>query len=491
MATRAITLTPSITKSSACNLTLSVSRTVRGMWSHACCLRMIACVVLLFSALTSLAQVLPPGAGRYRASQSRSTNFTPIPPSALALSSTTGGNDVTASTPNPFSAEAGTSGASQRVTLTNSSSNTYLIQMVSKTGDGANDFQVTLCDSDVLKPKGNCKVVITYNPSAAGNSIATLQLSATSGSTVKTISVPLVGTATTGCAAPAVSHNWILPISRPGLTSDADINCFYGTTSNLAFATEAKYLYNPGSNANIIGGNLVSMQFPLGVQLSIVGNANSHSCSSSSPSTTSSGTNQTVTAPSTSSCATSSNGSPTTTLEQDVQTITQGGNFAIQGLWPVLNKQWKRAQLASVIYPKMGFEVSGLTAQTTTTGASNINGNISSETYFQLDAIPASAGGDSPGSIFVNYRGGWQGVSSEFQQSAGLPHSSFGLQMFSAGLAINGFMRISAQRYFGPEQTFVNTSGSTVTVNNFKNWQIAIQLTPSNVKNKNNPNNTH
>jgi hypothetical protein len=79
------------------------------------------------------------------------------------------------------------------------------------------------------------------------------------------------------------------------------------------------------------------------------------------------------------------------------------------------------------------------------------------------------------------------GVSTEFQKNSGLPKSCFGPQQLSAGIVINGFLRLSAQRYFGPEQAYVNNSNQTVTVNNFKNWQFGVQITPANVKNTNKP----
>jgi hypothetical protein len=275
----------------------------------------------------------------------------------------------------------------------------------------------------------------------------------------------------------------LFPISRPTTTND-QINCYYNTTSNLAFATEAQYLYNPGGSANTISGSLASLQFPGGVQLTLAGNANTGSCSSTATNTSSGGT-QPTTNSTNSTCGSSASGSSTPSLQQDVQTLTQGGNFALKGLWPIVNVRGKGIQVMSVVAPKMGFEISGLTGQNTATGATDVNSNLSSETYFQIDAIPASDNSESPGSVFLDYRGGLEHVSSTFATSAGLKSGdNFGLQQFSAGLVINGFLRISAQRYFGPEQAYVNSSGSPATVNNFKNWQLAVQIVPSNGKTK-------
>jgi hypothetical protein len=445
--------------------------------------RVLAITLILFSFIMTLAQSVPPGAGRYGTAKSPSaqnaSSTTALLSTALVPPTSSGPVAVMAS-PSLFSSAVNTASASQQVTLKNTSTtDTYSIEFTNLTGSNLADFRVAPCAASTLKPGDTCDLTVTYEPFTVGSSAVTLNLTATNVTTEGnvTIAVPLKGVASTVCMQPT---NWLFPLSRPQVTS-ATINCYYNATSNLAFGTEAQYLYNPGASANTVSGNLASLQFPGGVQLTFAGNASTGSCENVTTNSINSGT-----APSTSTCGSSTGGTSTTSLQQDVQTVTQGGTFALKGLWPIVNKRGKGMQLMSVVAPKMGFDIDGISGQSTATGATDVNENLSSETYFQLDAIPANDGDDSPGSIFVDYRGGWEHVSSEFTKAAGLKSgNSFGLQQISAGLVINGFLRISAQRYFGPEQAYVNSSGSAVTVNNFKNWQLVVQLVPSNVKAKN------
>lgn len=311
-------------------------------------------------------------------------------------------------------------------------------------------------------------------------------VSSSSANKANLVSLAASGKVAAGATAPPCTpavHDF-LPLVRTG-TADADaiIRCFYNTTNSYAFATDVQYLYNPGGTANTISSTLTSMEFPGGLLLSLTGNASTGSCSHSS--STATGAVHAFATATNSNCGTSQNGGTTPSLQQDVQTVTQGGNFGLKGLWPILNARGKGVQLMSVAEPRMGFEVSGLSAQNTSTGATNVNGNFSSETYFQWDARGSSEGAESPGSIFADYRGGWEHVSSDFVKSAGLKSGpNFGLQQLSVGLVVNGFLRVSAQRYFGPEQAFVNSAGKTATVNNFNNWQLVVQLVPSTGKSK-------
>jgi hypothetical protein len=450
---------------------------------------MVVALVFL-QPVNSLSQSIPPGTGRSGISSKNAklaTKTSPVGPVAAgaappAVAPPAG--TVTVSSLSPFTATVNVASASQTLKIVNvHSTDSYAVALSSISGASFPDFHVTLCASPTLLPKGQCDVAVVYQPSAVATSSATITFTATdqTNAAVVTFSVPLSGASTAQCPQP--NHPY-LPLSQTGVTN-AMINCYFNTTSNLAFVTEAQYLYNPGQTANTISGNLASLQFPGGVQLTLAGNANTSSCSGASVGSTSSGSTTTTNATS-STCGTMPSGSSTPSLQQDEQTLTQGGPIALKALWPILNLREPFLQVMSVAAPKLGFDVSGLSTQGTATGATDVNGNLSSETYFELDAIPAAAGGESPGAIFADYRVGWEHVSSTFATAAGLTGgNNFTLQQLSGGLVINGFLRISAQRYFGPEQAYVTSSGSTATVNNFKSWQLAIQLVPSNVKTKN------
>lgn len=452
--------------------------------------RASAFVLALISTVAAVAQSVPPGTGRFGKSSSAPKEQNAgqavhvAPAAALAPTATLGAVMVEAPL-KPFVAMVNTDSASQQLILENTSkTDTYDIEFTGLTGVDLADFRVSPCASPTLKPGAGCSVAVTYHPYAAEGSTAVLQLTAADAESGESenLSVPLTGTGSANCVEPQA---WLVPLSRPRV-SNATINCYYNATSNVAFATEAQYLYNPAGTANTISGNLASLQFRGGVQLTLAGNANTNSCSNAGTNTSNGGGTDSTTNSTNSTCGSSTSGASAPSLQQDVQTLTQGGNFALKALWPIVNARGKNMQLMSVLAPKMGFEISGISGQNTATGATNVNGNFSSETYFQLDAIPPKDGGDSPGSIFLDYRAGAEHVTSAFAQSAGLKSgTNFGLQQFSAGLVVSGFLRISAQRYFGPEQAYVSSSGSTVSVNNFKNWQLVIQLVPSNTKTSN------
>jgi hypothetical protein len=332
------------------------------------------------------------------------------------------------------------------------------------------------------------------------------------------ISIPIAvsGKATSNCTPPGYQ---LLPLNHRDVTN-AEVNCFYGASGFLSFVNQVHYSYNPGSNANTVSSDLASFQAqaPIGIQLALVGNANTSSCSGGSSvgtggsggssggsggssggsggssggsirspagpkAASGTGTGSTGGATNTS-CGTSSSGSTTPSLSEDIQAITKGGDFALRATWPILNWRPGPAQFMAEATPRAGFSINGLAGQSNATNATNVNWFIPFEAYAELNMAPAN-GGDSPASVYVDYRGGWEHVSNQFATSAGLTSgNSFGLQQISLGFAINGGIQISAQRYFGPEQAYINSGGTTVSVNNFSNWQVSVQMSPSNTSKK-------
>ncbi len=465
----------------------SFQRFVRGI-------RAIAFTLACFSAVTVLAQSIRPGTGRFGTAKSRNalqkegklspSTTGPAKAATPAAAKAPGPVQVTQQLA-PFEAMTNTDSKPQKLRLTNNSRETYIIQLGELSGANPADFHVDPCANPTLSAGASCEVTVTFAPHAQGSSAATIELTAVSqndntNAKNEPIKVDVSGTASTTCIPTKSSF---LPLNLGGVTN-AQINCFYGTSSNLAFLTQTQYLYNPGSNANTVNGDLTSLQFPGGFQLTLAAAANVNS-SSSATSTASSANSKSTRYFVKPFDDSSSSGSTTPSLSQDIQTLTQGGNFAIKGLWPILNLRGKGMQLMSVAAPKMGFNINGL-GQTTPTGATDVNFNLAGETYAQFDAIPATDDGESPGSIFVDYRGGWEHVSSQFAKQSDLTAgNSFALHQVSVGLVINGLIRLSAQRYFGPKQAFVDSSGNQVTVNNFSNWQLSVQLNPSHASSKN------
>ena len=181
--------------------------------------------------------------------------------------------------PSMFTTAANTASDSQRLTISNTSStDTIDISVTNVSGEEFASFDITPCNTPALLPGTTCDVNVTYKPKSVGNASVTMTLSATDRTTgsTQTLPITLEGVASAVCAQPT---QWWLPLSHPGVTN-ATINCYYNATNNVAFATEAQYLYNPSGSANTISGTLASLQFPGGVQLSLAGNASTGSCSS-------------------------------------------------------------------------------------------------------------------------------------------------------------------------------------------------------------------
>ena len=150
-------------------------------------------------------------------------------------------------------------------------------------------------------------------------------------------------------------------------------------------------------------------------------------------------------------------------------------------VWPFFNLRGNRLQYSSILNPRVGFTVNGLSATATAANATEVNAYVTNENYFQVDGIPAQNGGDSPASLFFDYRWGLEYVGQGFASTAMLPNNKFLLQQISVGLVIGGAIRISGERYVGPSQVYVDSTGAAASANNFGNWQLRVQFTPSSV----------
>jgi hypothetical protein len=316
---------------------------------------------------------------------------------------------------------------------------------------------------------------------AATDATATAAEAAAEIATIPAYTVELTGYPAPGCTSLpgylAFLHHNFFPLTHTDI-DDPTINCYYNTASNLAFATQVQYQYNPSGSANTVSSDLAAFQFTGGIQLALAGNASTSSCSS-----TATGTG--VTSSTNSSCGTTGSSPSTTTatstptLEQDIQTLEQGGDLSLKVLYPLFNWSGHRISTQSFANPRVGFTVNGLSATTTTTNATDINFNLANENYLQIDAIPTSSGGDSPASIFGDYRWGYEHISSTYQANSNLTASNFILQQLEVGIVIGGSIKISADRYWGPSQVYVDSTGTQATANNFSNWSMRVQITPS------------
>ena len=275
---------------------------------------------------------------------------------------------------------------------------------------------------------------------------------------------------------PTANLNWFLPTTLTKgwgfVGSDGAVtNAYFNAKGPLAFVTKVKYTYNPSTTINAISSDLIAMQFPyVGFQLALGGSGNNNPSSKTSTNPSSAAASTTPTS---------------TSVQQAIQKLTQGGDFHLKWTLPVIYSPSSNAvQIQAFTTSTFGFELGGNNPQNTTSTASHSNENFIGEGYFQWDALPDSSSTanstESLGSIYVDGRIGWQKVSSGEAANAGLDsRNSFHLGQVALGIVFNGFATLSAQRYWGPKQAYLNSTGAAVTVNNFAKWQVSVQFNPA------------
>lgn len=340
-------------------------------------------------------------------------------------------------------------------------------------GTNASDFSTSDCKKNPVH-EDECDIHVTYLaplPSASGT--ANLRITIENKDYVITLN---------GQAQSCVSPNdkWF-PLRRAKAQT---IYCFYNASSGFAFASQIRYLYNPAGSANVFSGDLMSAQAPgllLGSQLSFEGNATTSSCT-----TTADGSGESVvhphddpTTPSSDTCNATGDGNNTPSTQQVVESLEKGGDFALKATMPLWSYNNNYIQTLLVLSPRVGFTVNGLSNQNTVTNGTEANYFIPFEGYLQFGLLPSQTQNDSVASIFADYRAGLESTSVDFAKNAGLASHNFFLQYLSFGIAFNSSVRISGQRYIGPSQSFLDSTGKPM--NNFKSWQIGIQFTPTNV----------
>jgi hypothetical protein len=460
--------------------------------------RIMYCLALVCFSMVSLKTVaqsqISPGTGRFKTSSSKARRAVTLPPES-ADQPIAGIAGLTYNSPPNVTLNSVVNDVSNPVPITihNATPVDYVVTQTTAKKDPT--FTIANCTPNIVSTAvGDCVLNITYLPTAAtAPSYDVLTITLTPANVTgtppptQTITLPMAGYPASTCLDTfgyrVVSSHYFAPLDHKGV-DEATINCYYNVSKSIAFATQVSYQYNPNGNTSNLSSNLFSFQFTGGVQLSIFGNATTSSCADS---TVSSGGGSSPT--SSNSCQVSapsgsSQGTATSSLTQNVQSIEQGGDFGIRATWPFLNFRAKRMQVSSIANPQFGFALNGLTAQTTSTAATDLNINIANESYFQLDAIPDKNGGDSPASLFADVRVGYEHISPTFAASTKLTSNQFVLAQIQAGIVINGALKISAQRYIGPSQVFLDSSGNGASANNFNTWQLGIQITPSSLAGK-------
>jgi hypothetical protein len=274
-----------------------------------------------------------------------------------------------------------------------------------------------------------------------------------------------------------VNHHceWI-PI-RPNCNSTIDeINGYFSTSGPVSFLNQVKSIYNGASSSATVSADIASLNFMNGMQ--VTAGTNIQAGSSSSPSSSSSPASSTGTLPILSAAGSA----------QAAQNMLYGGTIVASALYPLLgfgvDKTNNPGSLVITLnlIAREGVDIQSFKAGTSmqvSSPPSHTSGQM--EAYLAYNAInpPTNSGagtsGGFAGSVFVGGAYGYSYTSHGYAVNYGIPHVSNGLGQVSAGILVNGVVKIAVSRGFGPAQTYIDsTTNATTTVNNFKAWSIGI-----------------
>jgi hypothetical protein len=242
------------------------------------------------------------------------------------------------------------------------------------------------------------------------------------------------------------------PIEVP---SNLAVECFFGATSYLQPLAQVQYLYGLGSSPSSVSMDLASLHFPLGFQLAF-GSSLTGKSSAGSASTM----------------------PGQATPAEAVQQLQAGGDFYLRSTYPVFYRNVGSTTTLIVFNPKVGFNFSGFGSQGTISEATEYNWNESFEGYAEYRAFSLSS--KPGGAIYIDARGGLQGVQGAFARSIGLGNKTeFPMAQVAFGVLFNGFIRVGVQKFFGPSQLYTTTAGAPPTSqSDFRKWHLVLQLAP-------------
>ncbi|MBZ5504652.1 MAG: hypothetical protein LAO78_04105 [Acidobacteriia bacterium] len=238
------------------------------------------------------------------------------------------------------------------------------------------------------------------------------------------------------------------------------VQCFYGTENAVDAINQVKFLYGfGGGDSKTLSSDLVSIQFPGGLQATL-GQSVTMGTSTTSTVTT------TITPPS---------GPPqqtTSTLTTDtpstaISKIEQGGDLFVRFAYPLIYRN--RTHWGGMIFavPRLAGNFSGFGSEATITQANEYNFNISVESYGEWRAL------EQGGLMYADIRTGLQYIQPEVAQQLGLgSQNKFLLTQFAAGIEFAKLLRFGFQRFIGPTGAF------GVTQNELSKWHLVISLVP-------------
>jgi hypothetical protein len=260
------------------------------------------------------------------------------------------------------------------------------------------------------------------------------------------------------------------PIRSKCYTTISQINGFFSTNSSLSYFNQIKSIYNGASSSATVSADIATLNFWNGMQLTATTNIQA-------------GPSNAPTTPNTGSPAVLSS----TESAQAAQNVLYGGTVVASILYPLvfavnggLDKPGTLGFSLDFV-AREGIDIQNFKSGTSTlVNAPPTHTAAQIEGYLSYNAInpPDSSSGSSSsfaGSIFLGWAYGYSYTSHRYALDYGIPNQSNGLGQISAGILVNGVVKIAVSRGFGPTQIYKDsTSNLTTTVNNFKAWSIGI-----------------
>ena len=225
------------------------------------------------------------------------------------------------------------------------------------------------------------------------------------------------------------------------LCSNAAIQNYFDVAGAATVANNVQYLYNAQQSTNQVNADLFTATFWPGFQAVLAGTATQGSSQPATDTTPGS--------------ATPMNTATTESASVAVAKLEQGGDFNLRFPVPLMFYANTHSTGSITFLPNVGFTVNGLTDQNTITQSTEYNWNIPIEGYFQTGSVETGTDGKSSAVIYLDFKGGAEGVSKDFATAVGLTSGRyFFLGQAAAGIEFLNSVRVGLQYFIGPSQIY-------------------------------------
>jgi hypothetical protein len=233
---------------------------------------------------------------------------------------------------------------------------------------------------------------------------------------------------------------WLPLMSR--LCTNAAIQNYFDVAGTATVANNVQYLYNAQQSTNQVNADLFTATFWPGFQAVLAGTATQ-------------GSSQPAADTPTPGSATPATPVITESASAAVARLEQGGDFNLRFPVPIMFYANTHSTGSINFLPNVGFSVNGLTDQNTITQSTEYNWNVPFEGYFQTGSVETGADGKSSAVIYLDFKGGAEGVSKDFASAVGLTSGRyFFLGQAAAGIEFMNSVRVGLQYFIGPSQIY-------------------------------------